>query len=995
MSLLARACRLCSPRTFSLLYKRDCPSPSLLRPSTSNLPATSSLPALTAQLHRMSTTHSPPNLQEPSPKRRKLERPSPRFIHPYRTMASESKSKSVQLELTEVESKLRQLLLDVAAYIDESPAVSDEPTAVKVPEELGKEKVVLRWTGGWVRDKLLGVGSHDIDVAINKMTGENFGLKIQEYLELPGNAEKYGLIEKDEKTNNLSGTEKAKRIAPGLHKIAANPEKSKNLETANTKILGIEIDLVNLRKEVYNEISRNPEMEFGTAEEDAVRRDATINAMFYNLHTCQVEDFTGQGFDDMAAHIIRTPLEPFQTFKDDPLRVLRLIRFSSRLDYTIEPETAKAMGDPTIQDVLKIKISRERVGIELEKMLKGPRPRMALELIDRFGLYQTVFTDPTRELPCKPDTEYFQPAYDFVQSVLQKNDGIPAAIHDTLLRDRDEQYLAWICATVVPWADAPTVPHHKPLQRPFFPAYLVAREGFKAPNKVCDVIAASLTNSEEIHKLVFQCAKGLRQPNTMSPSDDPTARDTLGMAVRRWGSTWRTQVLFNMIHEVVLGQVSKEQILSSYAAFITHLAKLNILDADTFKPLLKGTDLAKALNTKPGPWMKDALDVVMAWQLRNPDSTDSAAAIEAVKANRDTKSDSELPFRLASHFLKLTIPPLFPQYKSTLSTLEASRQPAPWKKVENQYALDLLRWSIGALDGKEVEANWQFLVPPILKMMDDMDVAWKAKGCQFLNLLLESLRQPRTKNPSSTQKHTPNQNFLHRTGYHNVFAQTLWPLFSYLPSLTPEPDSATLFNEAFPALTSLALLLPPDTTTTDKQPRTSFLDTLLRTAVLAPLSHFPTPAAHPALTTTILTHLPPLLSLLGINAVKHLPALLPLLTAILKDPFALAHTRLVAATLRALHAVVMNAWPRVPGHRGTLMLGLCVLWARCGEADGDSGEAVEEVKRLLLESVEMLDAVMRALDESDARRVAWAQEKVDIIHASAAQGRLLGVEGCV
>jgi tRNA nucleotidyltransferase (CCA-adding enzyme) len=469
-------------------------------------------------------------------------------------MASGEKGDSVMLELTEVESKLRQLLLDVAAYIDEAPS-RKEINGVQVPEELAKEKVVLRWTGGWVRDKLLKVPSHDIDVAINNMTGEHFGLKMQEYLEIPGHAEKHGLLEG---TENMSAHEKAKKVAPGLHKIEANPEKSKNLETATTKILGIDLDLVNLRKETYNEVSRNPEMEFGTAEEDAVRRDATVNAMFYNLHTCQVEDFTGRGHDDMAAGIIRTPLEPYQTFKDDPLRVLRLIRFASRLDYKIDPETEKAMGNTEIQEVLKIKISRERVGIELEKMLKGPRPRMALELIDRFGLYRTVFTDPTRELPTEPETNYFKPAYDFVESVTMKFSEVPAAIPETLFRNDDEKYMAWVCATMMPWADAPTIPHQKPLQRPYFVAYLVAREGFKAPNKVCDIVASSLTNSEEIRNTVFQCAKGLRRSDTINPTSDGTARDTLGMAIRRWGSTWRTQVFFNLVYEIVLDRVSRD-----------------------------------------------------------------------------------------------------------------------------------------------------------------------------------------------------------------------------------------------------------------------------------------------------------------------------------------------------------------------------------------------------------------------------------------------------
>ncbi len=179
---------------------------------------------------------------------------------------------------------------------------------MQVPEAACQRKSgILRWTGGWVRDRLLQVESHDIDLAINNMTGEHFGLQMQAYLEIPGNAEKHHLIEK---SNKLDASDKTKKIAPGLHKIEANPEKSKNLETAFTRIMGLDLDLVNLRKETYNELSRNPQMEFGTAEEDAMRRDATVNAMFYNLHTCQVEDLTGKGFQDMAAKIIRTPMEP-------------------------------------------------------------------------------------------------------------------------------------------------------------------------------------------------------------------------------------------------------------------------------------------------------------------------------------------------------------------------------------------------------------------------------------------------------------------------------------------------------------------------------------------------------------------------------------------------------------------------------------------------------------------------------------------------------------
>ncbi len=260
------------------------------------------------------------------------------------------------IRLTPLESTLRTLLLDVAAYIQEQGITEEGSDVKKHPQ------TVLRFTGGWVRDKLLGVDSHDIDVGISSMTGYQFGMALKDYLDIPENLEKY--------KKSLPSEERNDAIV-SLHKIDANPEKSKHLETVTTKIFGLDIDLVNLRKETYSEDSRNPQMEFGTAEEDALRRDATINALFYNLNESKLEDLTKRGLDDMKKRIIRTPLEPYQTFKDDPLRVLRLIRFASRLGYKIDQETESAMQNEDISVALKLKISKERVLNELDKMLHG------------------------------------------------------------------------------------------------------------------------------------------------------------------------------------------------------------------------------------------------------------------------------------------------------------------------------------------------------------------------------------------------------------------------------------------------------------------------------------------------------------------------------------------------------------------------------------------------------------------------------------------------
>ena len=246
-----------------------------------------------------------------------------------------------QIELTKEEEKVRLLLLDTSNYIGDV-------------EEITKPE--LRFCGGWVRDRLLGLSSKDIDVGISSMTGYRFGESMERYWATPEGRKEYG-----------------RDVLGKITKIKANPEKSKHLETATLKVFGLDVDLVNLRKEIYKENSRIPDTEFGSPKVDAQRRDATINALFYNLTTKTIEDFTGTGLKDMELKIIRTPLSPYQTFKDDPLRILRCIRFASKLGYRIDAEAEQSMSEASIKKRLRDMelISRERIGSEVEKMLKG------------------------------------------------------------------------------------------------------------------------------------------------------------------------------------------------------------------------------------------------------------------------------------------------------------------------------------------------------------------------------------------------------------------------------------------------------------------------------------------------------------------------------------------------------------------------------------------------------------------------------------------------
>ncbi|TKA83181.1 hypothetical protein B0A55_00719 [Friedmanniomyces simplex] len=886
------------------------------------------------------------------------------------------------LELTPVEDTLRRLLLDVAKYIDESPPSGDSLSQVRLPDELAKQPIVLRFTGGWVRDKLLGVPSHDIDVAINKMTGFQFGLRLKEYLEIPGKPEKYGLegVATSDKQSQKAGTTDKSKTVGGLHKIEANPEKSKHLETVTTRILGLDIDLVNLRKETYTEDSRNPQMEFGTPEEDAMRRDATVNAMFYNINTEEIEDFTGRGHDDMRAKLIRTPLEPYQTFKDDPLRVLRLIRFSSRLDYRIDQKALTAMRNVDIQDALRRKISRERVGVETEKALRGPDPHEALRLVFDLDLYETIFSDPTVETAqhYKPDTEGWQVMIDTLEEALENE----LAIAEFLVRDGEECFMSWQLAALVPYRDAPQPEPSAPGRKAPPPiAAQVAKEGIKATNKVTDTVIAAVRNQQEISSMVDALHRRKRRPDKSIEGDDAASRDVLGMAIRRWGPSWRSQAIYAFLVEVVENQGSVEATERKYTAFLHHLSALSLLDAHTLKPLLDGKALAKALDTPPGPWMKDALDVVMAWQLRHPEITDPQAAIEEVKGQRQkqgqTQKRGELAQALVRHFLKLTIRPLFAQTKPSTITAqgrkvarevvlpprmtmesEDERATKPWKTTQSgNAALDLLRWVVGAMDEKLVGEVWHLLVPPLLTLLDDWEAEYKRTGAELLHHVLQV---------------TPSL-LLERTGLGEVFDEALMPCLSRLTSVTPEKESIDLLSAVYPTLLTLVevryfLASPPPpgsskTTTAEERAhqRVKSLDRLLRKGIIQSYSLC---SHHPRIITVLLQQLTPLLHALGIEAVKHLQYLLPILTSTLssqpRDVVVAAAVQVptLLAGIQAMQAVILTCWPRMHEYRGEVLKGLTLCWLRVhdekDEEGGGEGVGPGELRKELRETVELL-----------------------------------------
>jgi len=250
--------------------------------------------------------------------------------------------------------------------------------------------------GGFVRDLLLQRPSKDIDIVV---VG--------------------------------SGIELAEKVA---QRIGRDTQVTvfKNFGTAMLHYKGYEIEFVGARRESYQRTSRKPIVESGTLTDDQLRRDFTINALAISLHRDNYGELLDPfgGVKDLNDKLIRTPLEPAQTFSDDPLRMMRALRFATQLNFKIVDETFQSIKENRERIAI---ISKERISDELNKIMLSRRPSVGFNLLDQSGLLELIFPELAK-----------MKGIDVIDGKVHKDNFVHTLkVLDNISRSTDDLWLRW------------------------------------------------------------------------------------------------------------------------------------------------------------------------------------------------------------------------------------------------------------------------------------------------------------------------------------------------------------------------------------------------------------------------------------------------------------------------------------------------------------------------------------------------------------------------
>ena len=394
--------------------------------------------------------------------------------------------------------------------------------------------------------------------------------------------------------------------------------KQANLQTATINLFGKDIDIVNLRKETYNQNSRVPIITKGTPEEDALRRDITINCLFYNINKKCVEDFTDQGLKDLEQGIINMPKDAKISFSEDPLRVLRIIRFATRFGFKL---TDNILDNLEIKDEFKNIISRQRIEKELSKMMENKNYFASIYILYKYKYLEYILN---------------------VEEFLNKNDLsnkslINSAVNLILIKsyiDKNIDYFKLKDENINNFK----VLNYSCLLLPY--KNIQISEGKNKSTILSKIIATKklFLPKSETNEIIFNIEGQIELMNLMKkPKQEIFERYNISQFLIKFKYKNLLNLIELAICEEYLNNIFKnnendyiieeiddiliKSISEKYMEIVEYIKKEKLENIENIKPLLDGKEIIKLLNIKDGKQIKKYINLILKEQINNPNIT--------------------------------------------------------------------------------------------------------------------------------------------------------------------------------------------------------------------------------------------------------------------------------------------------------------------------------------------------------------------------------------
>lgn len=423
--------------------------------------------------------------------------------------------------------------------------------------------------GGWVRDKLLGMESNDIDVVI-------FG--VSDLVELEASLARL---------KNEGGPNAA--LIQGINLWRKNPEKGKQFDVLLIKIKTIKVEFM-LPRSILNDFN----LKLGTEPEsplkhDALSRDLTINAMFYDIKLDCVRDDTGLGIEDLQNKILRTPIEAKYTFQADPIRIFRSIRFITKLDgYQLTDEIINYLHTSDCKDTLK-HVARERIVTEVTKIIESEQYLVGFDIMAQCNLFNVVF-------PQNSGGTWTEELETTSTNLLK------------LLLELGPKLGPRACSKKVIVFSVCLLPLYMKLRKFPFTKWEMVEEWKLDSSTVDDIVL--LVESYHFLELFSENIEQLAHDNIVS----------IGRALRKLGEKWYMSWLLLFFSRYLCGKSSIENFSTeydSYNAVLRSLSFLGRVPVWKMPPLINGAVLKSKYGLE-GPNIGKLLEKMIDWQLLHP-----------------------------------------------------------------------------------------------------------------------------------------------------------------------------------------------------------------------------------------------------------------------------------------------------------------------------------------------------------------------------------------